>query len=220
MHPIGDHIHLVLVAFLAAQGGRQIGRAVIGVLAGDDVFLGGPVQHVIEELDEPDRRIVGLRAGGREEDVVEVARRQLGQLGRQIGRRWGAEIGERRIIGHGADLLGHGVGDLVAAIADLHAPHAAGAVDELVAVGIIDVDAVRLGDDHGAFLAAGFERLPRVQDVAAVLVPQVFRIVGEVFSHRAIDFLFIGLVGQPTLPNPAEQDGEFPDRKHAAETVR
>ena len=39
---------------------------------------------------------------------------------------------------------------LIAAIADLHAPHAAGAVDVFVAVGIIDVDALGLGDDHGA----------------------------------------------------------------------
>ena len=180
---VGDEVETALVGRLAAQRRGQVGRAVVGVPAADDVLLLRPALHVVVELHEAHRRIDGGRAAGGEEHLVEVARRQLGELGAQLCRRRRAQRAERRIVRHAPDLVGDGVGHLVAAVADVDAPHAARAVDELLAVGIVDVDVLGLGEDQRALLVLGLERVPRVDDVLAVLVPQVLGVVRKIAFH-------------------------------------
>jgi hypothetical protein len=81
VHRLGHEIEQAAVAGLAGDGGREIGAAVIGGLARDDVLLPRPADVVEIELDEAQRGIDGGRAAGREEDVAQVARR----VGRKAG---------------------------------------------------------------------------------------------------------------------------------------
>ena len=172
----------------------------IGVLAADDVLLARLALHVEVELDEAYRRIDRRRAAGREEHLVEIAGRKLGKLGAELGGRRRAKLAERRVIRHAADLIGDRVGHLVAAIADVDAPHAARPVDEFLAVGIVDIDVVRLGEDQRAFLVLVLERVPRMHDMLAVLVPQVFGIVRKVAFHGRPLKMFVGRCRKSTSP--------------------
>ncbi len=129
--------------------------------------LAGPVvahhaQHSIVAL--------GARAG--EEDVVEVRRRDLGQQGRQLGSGRVAGLEEEVVIGQLLHLAGGGVHQLLAAIAQVDAPQAGHAVQNALAFGVFQIDALGPGDDAAAFLVqclkigkrmqvmAGFQLLP------------------------------------------------------------
>ena len=150
---VGYQVEILPVAHLPGNRGGEQRAAVIGFLTGDDVLLFRLAGVVEIKLHEAQRRVVRGRSAGGEKHAVEVAGREFGELGGELGGRRRCQIAERRIVGHGQDLVGDGFGHLPAAIADLGAPHAAGAVDVFLAVGVVNVDAFRLGDDERAFLA-------------------------------------------------------------------
>ena len=72
------------------------------------------------------------------------------QLVRKFRRRHRSVRSERGIIDHAARLIGHRLGDLVAAIADIDAPQTANAVEILVAFGIDHMRPVRFRQDQRA----------------------------------------------------------------------
>src|SRR4051795_11045728 len=114
-----------------------------------------------------------LAAARREEDTVEVAgserRQPRGELDRARVR-----VGPRREEAELAGLVGAGLGDLVAAVADVHAEERAQAVEVAVAVLVPDVAAVALDDDRDVrALAVGAH--------AAEVQPQVA--LGEVLER-------------------------------------
>src|SRR3546814_5455048 len=59
-------VEAALVALLAGDRSRQVGGAVIGLLARDDALLFRPAQHVVEEVGEAQRRVDRRRAAGGE----------------------------------------------------------------------------------------------------------------------------------------------------------
>jgi hypothetical protein len=90
----------------------------------------------------------------------------------QLRRRRGSQA-PGRIIGHGERLLGDGVGDLLAAVADIDAPHARRPVDQPVAVAVVDVDPLRAGHDRAVVVVQGLQVLPGVDDRVVELLQSV-----------------------------------------------
>ena len=134
----------------AAEAGAAHGRAVVAVLAGDDdlplgLFLQGPVM-----ADEADVGVIRLGPRACEEHMVQIARRQFGDAGgqRDGGHMRGLEEGV--VIGKLADLAGGGLGDFLAGITDVDAPEPGHAVDDLLALAVLQPDALGLGDDPRA----------------------------------------------------------------------
>ncbi len=72
-------------ALHAAEAGTGHGRAVIAVVAADEDVLLRLVLHRPEMPHHAQDGVVGFRAGVGKEDVVQISRRQLGELGRQAG---------------------------------------------------------------------------------------------------------------------------------------
>ncbi len=79
------------------------------------------------------RALVGLGPADREKRIVEIARRKLGDLGRQLGRGPVRELARGRIVGEAHRLLGDGLGDLAAPMAGVHHGQAGEAVEQLLA---------------------------------------------------------------------------------------
>ncbi len=165
----GLEVEPALVALLAGDRRAEIGGAVIGLVARDDVLLVGLADVVEVEHDEAQGRIHRLRAAGAEEHLVQVARRELAQLFGQQGRRRRAQAPGRGI-GHAHDLLVDGVGHLLAAVADLLAPHAGRRVEQAVAVGVVDVDALGALDDGALVLAHQAHQLPGMKEVVVLFL--------------------------------------------------
>jgi hypothetical protein len=182
MDQAGLEIQVVLVPGLARAGGREVGAAVIGVVAGNDVLLVRPAQVVVEEPDEAQGGIHGRRAACGEEHVVEVARRQVRELLCQPGARYVAQA-PGAVIGQGPDLLGHRLGDFSVAVAYVDAPHARRPVDHLFAVGVVDVDALGAGDDRALGRGVGTEAVPGV-DPVPILCAGHFGIELQFVFHR------------------------------------
>ena len=184
MDDVGDEIEIAAVARLSRDGGREICGAVIGVFARDDVLLLRPAMEVVVELDEAQRRIDGRRSAGGEEDMVQIARRVFGEPAAEIDRGRRRNQPEGREIGHAPHLVGDGLGHLLAAIADIDAPHAADAVDHAVAAAVVDMDALGLGDDQGLARLGGAQIDPGMDDVVAILLPERFGVIGEIAAHE------------------------------------
>src|SRR3954449_4492476 len=103
---------------------------------------------------------------GREEGPVQVARSQLGQLGRQLdGGRVG--VGPDREVGELGRLLAGGLGQLGPAVADLHREQPGEAVEVALAVLVPDVAALAPLDDLDLF--AG----PTARDEGGEVAPEV-----------------------------------------------
>ena len=183
MDRIGDEIEIAAIARLAGDRGREIGRAVIGVFAGDDVLLLRPAGEVVVELDEAQRRIHRRGAAGGEEDMLQVARRIGGEALAELDGFRRRDQAEGREIGHAAHLIGDGLGHLLAAIADIDAPHAADAVEHAMAAAVIDMHPLRRRDDQWLAGLGGAEIDPGMDDVIAVVLPERFGVIGEIGAH-------------------------------------
>src|SRR6185295_20239414 len=114
----------------AGRAERAHGRAVVGDLAGDDLRLVRVARELVVLAGELERGLDRLAAAGGEEDAVEIAggdrREARGELDRARVR-----VGPRREEAELLGLVGAGLGDLVAAVADVHAEQGAEAVEVL-----------------------------------------------------------------------------------------
>ncbi|MNQ47493.1 hypothetical protein D3C85_613380 [compost metagenome] len=144
----GDRQVALLVHRLhPAEAGAGHGGAVVAVDAADDHLL------LWLALDRPvvahqaQHGVVGLRAGAGEEHVLHARRGQLGDRRGQLdGRRVGG-LEEQVVEGQLEHLPVGDVGQLAAAVADVDAPQAGHAVEDLVPLAVPQVDAVGAGDD-------------------------------------------------------------------------
>ena len=145
----------------ARGGDRAQRRAVVGRLAGDDLRLVRVAGELVVLAHELDRALDRLRAAAREEDAVEVPGRERGDLRRQLDRRR-VRVGpvgeEPELLG----LVGAGLRDVGAAVADVDAEQRAEPVEVAVAVLVPDV-ATLAADQH--------------RDVSALLVRAHARVV-------------------------------------------
>ncbi|CAB5338592.1 hypothetical protein IST4119_00347 [Burkholderia multivorans] len=139
---------LVHVAHAAERAARDRG-AVIAVLARNHVLLLRLALHAPVLMHDAQHGVVAFGAAVAIEEVVEAGRRDFGQHRREFDHRRMRSLEERVVERQLLQLPISGVGQLLAAVADVHAPEPGHAVDDLVAVGVPQIDAVGL-HDHAA----------------------------------------------------------------------
>ncbi len=147
----GDgEIALRVHEFHAAKADARNSRSVVGVVAADEDFavwlaLGRPIMaHHAENC------VIRLGTAGIEKHMRQAVLGEAGDLLREHhgGRRHRFEEGV--VEGQFLHLLGGDLGEFRAAIADVDAPQPGHAVENAVAVTIIDVATVGMGDDAAA----------------------------------------------------------------------
>ena len=152
----------------AAERGAGHRRAVVGVVAADDHLPLGLAQDVPVAAHHAHHGVVALRARAREEHMLELRRRHLGQQFGQLDgrRRGGLEEGvvERQL----AHLPRGGIDQRALAVADVDAPQAGHRVEDLVAVAVPQVDVVGARDDARALAGQRLEVGEGVQEVRGV----------------------------------------------------
>ena len=147
----------------ALGAGAGHGGAVVGALAEHDHVLGALALVAPVLPRHLDGGLHRLAAAEGEEDVVEVAGRQLGDLGGELdGRLVGdlEDVVDRQLLHLRLD----GVVDLGAAVADVDGPQAGEGVDVLVALGVVDDAALGPVHDDGLEVLHLRERRPEVPE--------------------------------------------------------
>ena len=122
--------------------------------------------------DEADRAVDRVRAAEGEVDVVEVARRQLGEPGGEADRRLRPEAEVAGGIGQGAKLALGGGDDALLAVAGVHAPEAGEAVDERAPLGVGHGRALGGGEQADARGLVPAPAGDRVDEMGAVELDQ------------------------------------------------
>ena len=140
----------------------------IGISAGDEDALGRLAQVVEVIMRDARRRFVGGRPAGAVEDVVQVARGQLGEPGGEFRGRRVAEVGEVGVLGQGAELIRRRLDQLPAAEADVGEPQPADAVDEPVPLGVPYVRSLAAHHDGGTAPGPLGEVRPRMDAVIEI----------------------------------------------------
>ena len=193
----------------AGRAQRAEGGAVVGGLARDDLRPVGRARELVVLAGELERGLDGLRAAAGEEDAVEVARRQRGDARSELdrGRVGVGPVGEEAQL---ARLVGAGLGDVVATVADVDAEQGAERVEVLLAVVVPDVAALAAGDDRDLVVLAVAAHPGEMQ-------PQVA--LGELLQvgsrrrfgrrHALVSPIRHGVdrIGQASGRNPAGQQG-------------
>jgi hypothetical protein len=118
-----------------------------------------------------------MRAAARQVHAVEAFRRQRRELRAELRVRRVRGVREAGEEGKLASLLRQRLRHLLVAIADVHTPQAADAVEIALAIGVVDVGTLAPGDNQGPLLVEGGQVGEGVQDVVVVLLPKVFRVV-------------------------------------------
>ena len=141
----------------AGEAARDHAASVVAPVAGDDLLLPWPADHVVVVPDQLHLGLVGIGAGEAEVHLAHVVRRQpqdaVGEAdGRLVGMtRVGVEVGE--LLG----LLVDGVRHLGAPVADVDAVEAGEGVDEFRSAPVDDADA--LARHHDAWIAGDLVRV-------------------------------------------------------------
>ena len=165
----------------AAQGRRGDGGTVVGVLATDDLLLVGLAEQVVIAFHQAQVGIVGLGAGVGEEHMVELRRGDLHQGPGQLHRRLVGALEEVVVKRQFLQLGVNGVADGLLAVTQVAAPQSGHAVEQLVAVGVVDVDVLGAGNDTPALLAVILQVGKRVQVVGLVQPLELARV--DYFIH-------------------------------------
>jgi len=152
----------------AAERGPGHGRAVVGVVAADEDLALRLAEQVPVAAHHAHHGVVALRAGAGEEDVLELRRRHLGQQLGQLDRRRRRGLEEGVVEGQALELGSGRLDQLAPAVADIHAPQAAHRIEDALALGVPEIDALAALDDARAFLGQGGEVGEGMQEVAAV----------------------------------------------------
>jgi hypothetical protein len=172
---------------LMPPGGARHGRAVVAVDAADDDLLVRLALHRPVVADHAQHGVVAFGAGAGEEHVVHALRRHIGDCLGQLQRRRVGGLEEQVVVRQLLHLLAGDLGQLIATIADRHAPQAGHAIENLVAFAVPEVHALGRGDDARAFFGQLFDIAERGQVVvAAQRLPGLgLRILFTIdFTHR------------------------------------
>ena len=132
-------VALLMHPFHATEAGAGNRRAVIAVLAGNHGRLGGMAERLPVDAGHAEPGVVGFRAGAGEEDVVQMRAGMGGDLFGQQDGRLGRGAEEGVVIGQFVHLAINGIGDLLAAIADIDAPQAGKGIEISLAVIVEDM---------------------------------------------------------------------------------
>ena len=122
----------------AGRGERAHRRAVVGELARDDLVAAGVAGELVVLAAELERGVDGLGAAGGEEDAVEVAGGELGDARGELDR-LRVRVVPVRVEAELPGLVGAGLGDVAAAVADVHAEQGGEPVEVALAVLVLDV---------------------------------------------------------------------------------
>src|SRR5437660_8366609 len=147
MHHAGIADVVGPATWITGQGDGPRGRAVVGAVARNDLVpAGDPARHL-------DRILVCLGAAKGEEDFVDVAGQQLGQLltqpgSRLVGHEW---VDEYQFLSLPLD----GVDDAWVTMAGIDAHELAVEVDDALAVRCIEIDALRVIDCNRVYRGLG-----------------------------------------------------------------
>ena len=133
--------------------------------------------------DEPDRAVDRVRAAEGEVDVVEVARRQLGEPGGEADRRLRPEAEVAGGVGQSAKLALGGGDDALLAVTGVDAPEAGEAVDERAPLGVGDGRALGGGEHADARGLVPAPARDRVDEMGAVELDQRIGKHGRVEAH-------------------------------------
>ncbi|MNL54692.1 hypothetical protein D3C87_1780430 [compost metagenome] len=104
--------------------------------------------------------------------MVEVARRQAGELLAELDRHVVRHVGKRIRIRQLPHLIGDGLGHFLAAQANVGAPHAAHGIEKAVALGVVDVGAVAGNDVQRTLFGVFVEHVIAVHMVSLVGLDQ------------------------------------------------
>ncbi len=172
----------------AAQAGAGDGAAVVAVpAADDDVALRLPFELPVAPH-QPDHGIDGLAARAGEEHMLELRRRDLGQLRGQLDGRRRRALEEGVVVRQLVHLPRGDLGQLRAAIAHGHAPQARHAVQQLAALAVVQVDALGARDHaraaRGDLLRIG-ERMQEMRGVLRLPVTELLVVLIAVLTRSA-----------------------------------
>ena len=152
----------------AAQRRAGHGAAVVRVEPADHDAPSGLALELPVAPDHPQHRVVGLGAGVREEHAAHPRRRDLGDQARELDRRRVGALEEVVVVRQLAHLRRRRVDQLLAPVAEVHAPQPRHAVEDAVAVGVLQPHAVRAHDDAAAARRERLEIGERMQVVRGV----------------------------------------------------
>jgi hypothetical protein len=141
---------------------------VIGILATDDDLAVRLSADIPVAPHHPDNRVIRLGPGAGVEHPVELRRSYFRkQPGELDGRRMGA-LEEAVVVRQLEHLPIRHFSDLPAAVADVHAPEAGHAIQDALAVRVVEINAFRTGDDPRAMLRQRLEVRERMKIVARI----------------------------------------------------
>ena len=169
----------------ATQAHARDGRAVIAILARDDPLL---FRLALERPEPPyhaQHAVIGFRTGTGEEDMIDMLRRETTQLGRQLDRRRVGGLEEGVVVRQLRHLLAGRRDQFRLVIAEVHAPQPRHAIENPLAIGVMDIDAAGTGDDTTALLAQLLEVGEGVQVVARIQRLQAFASVIHCHLHAS-----------------------------------
>ena len=153
---------------LAGQARPADGGPVVALVAGDDLVAAPP--QLAPGAGDLEGGVHRLRAAVHEPDPAHPLGEDLRQLGREPGG-GRVDLGEG-VVGELEELPVGGLGHLLAAVADVHAPEARHGVDVALAAGVGDGAPARLDHDAERALGQGAVVEERVPDVRGVLLPE------------------------------------------------
>ena len=128
------------------------------------------------------RRLDGLGAAGGEEHAVEVARRELRELGRELDRGRVRVAPDREVLER-ARLFGRRLGQVAPTVAELHREEAGERVEVALAVGVPQVAALTAGDDRDLVALVRAEPGEVHPEVVARLLVQIVDVVLVGVTH-------------------------------------
>ncbi len=159
---------LLVHALHAAEAGAGDGRAVVAIVAADEDVLGRLVLHRPEMSDHAQDGVVRFRTRVRIEHVIEVVRREFGQLGREHDRWLGGATEKAVVVRELVHLLRGDHAQFLATITDVDAPQPGEGVEQLVAFGIPDIAAFATDQDARALLGQRGIVVERMQMMVGV----------------------------------------------------
>ena len=156
VHDVRDRQAALLVHEThAAEARAGHGAAVVGILPADDDLALGLAEQVPVAAHQAHDRVVAFRARAREEHAVELRRRQVDQLPGQFDRGRMGRLEEAVVVRQLEHLPVRRLREFTPSVAEVDAPETRHAVEDPVAVGVVEVDAVRLDDDARSLRRAG-----------------------------------------------------------------
>ena len=168
MLPLHRQVELVVEDRQSRQASAVRTGAVISLFQCNEVLLAAFTTGVEIVAHHADHGVHRIRAAQGEEHVVEIARRQLGELGRQFNCRLAAKVKIPGCIGQPLHLFGGRGNHIFVAVSRVHAPQAGKSVEQFIAFRVCQEHPFSGLHDSDATLLMGADRHDRMEVVGAV----------------------------------------------------